>query len=97
MVRTDPVMAVAKLQDGLSQDPSAPRRAKTFTTQDLSDLHVRIAPSPQLPGALDHRVIARDVMLVQDGWDHHSLREMATDPDDLDLHPIGGRPLDHDA
>src|SRR5438874_428075 len=95
MVRTDPVMAVANLQDGLGQDPIAPRRAKAFTAQDFSNMHVRVALSPQLSGALDHRVVACDVMLVQDGRDHYPLREMAPDPDDLGLNPIGGRPLDH--
>src|SRR6266446_4031947 len=97
MVRTDPVMAVAHLQDRLGQDPIAPRRAKAFTAQDCSNVEVRVALSPQLPGALDHRVVAGDVMLVQDGWDDDALREMATDPDDLDLNPIRGHPLDHHA
>src|SRR6266516_4078370 len=97
MVRTDPVMAVAHLQDRLGQDPIAPRRAKAFTAQDCSNVKVRVALSPPLPGALDHRVVASDVMLVQDGWDDDSLRKMATDPDDLDLNPIRGHPLDHHA
>src|SRR5882724_3396559 len=88
MVRTDPVMAVAHLQDRLGQDPIAPRRAKAFTAQDFSNVEVRVALSPQLPGALDHRVVAGDVMLVQDGWDDDALRAMATDPDDLDFNPI---------
>ena len=97
MVATDPVMAVANLQDGLGQDLLAPRRAKAFTAQGVGNLQVRVALSPQLPGALDHRVVAGDVMLVQDRRDDDALREMATHPDDLDLNPIGGRPLDNHA
>src|SRR5712691_8490751 len=97
MVSTHPVMAVAHLQDGLGQDPITPRRAKAFTAQDLSNVDVRVTLTPQLSGALNLRVVARDVMLVQDGRNHYPLREMATNPDDLDLHPISGHPLDHDS
>src|SRR5215510_5937973 len=97
MVRTDPVMPMAYLQDRLGQDSIAPRRAKAFTAQDFRNVEVRVALSPQLPGALDHCVVAGDVMLVQDGRDDDALREMTTDPDDLDLNPIRGYPLDHHA
>src|SRR5215510_16321806 len=97
MGRTDPVMAVANLHDGLGQDRLTPRRAEAFTAQDVGNLKVRVALSPQLPSALDHRVVAGDVMLVQDGRDDDSLREMATNPDDLDLNPIRSHPLDHHA
>src|SRR6266702_3475367 len=95
MVRTDPVMPMAYLQDRLSQDSIAPRRAKAFTAQDFSDVEIREALSPQLPGALDHRVVAGDGVLVQDGWADDALRAMTTDPDDLDLNPIRSHPIDH--
>src|SRR6266699_3345902 len=43
MVRTDPVMPMAYLQDRLSQDSIAPRRAKAFTAQDFSNVEIREA------------------------------------------------------
>src|SRR5215813_6287677 len=97
MVRTDPLMTVANLHDSLGQDRLTLRRAKPFTAQDVSNLEVRVAFSPQLPGALDHRIVARHVTLAPDQRDHDALREMATGPDDLDFHPVRGRPLDHHA
>ena len=90
-------MAVANLHDSLGQDRLTLRRAKPFTAQDVGNLKVRVAFSPQLPGALDHRIVARHVTLAPDRRDHDALREMATGPDDLDFHPVRGRPLDHHA
>src|SRR4029434_2029461 len=89
--------ALPNLHDGLGQDCLTPRRAEAFTAQDIGNLQVRVALSPQLPSALDHRVVAGDVMLVKDGRDDDALREMATNPDDLDLDPVGSCPLDHQA
>jgi hypothetical protein len=60
-------------------------------------VQVRVALSPPLPRALNHRVVAGDVLLVQDGRDDDSHREMATHPDALALDPVGSRPLDHHA
>src|SRR6266567_6301683 len=97
MVRTDPMMAVANLHDGLGQDQLTLRRAKPFTAEDVGNLKVRVALSPQLPGALDHCVVARNVTLAPDRRDHDALREMATGPDDLHFNPVCGRPLDHHA
>src|ERR1700745_1266796 len=95
MVATDPVLLVADLQDGPGQDLRASRRAKPFTAEGLGNLRIRVALGPQLPGAFHHGGVARDVALVQDRRDDGSLRDMATDPDNLDLHPIGGRALDN--
>src|SRR5262249_3693799 len=97
MVRTDPVMAVANLHDGFGQDRLALRRAKSFMAQDVSNLKVRVALCPQLPGALDHRGVARDLTLAPDRREHDALREMATGPDDLDFDPRRSRPLDYPA
>src|SRR5262245_16726082 len=97
MIRTDPVMPMAYLQDRLSQDAIAPRRAKAFTAQDFSNVEVRVALSPQLPGALDHRAVAAALVLVQDGSDGDALTRMATHPEDPDLNPIRSHPLDHHA
>src|SRR6266851_4240030 len=96
MVATDPVMVVTNLQDSPGQDLIASRRAKALVTQGLGNLVVRVSCTPQVPNAFDHRVVAGDVTLMQDGRDHHPLREMATDPDNFDRHAIGGRPLDND-
>ena len=96
MVATDPVMVVANLQDGPGQDPIASRRAKALSTQSLGNLDVRVAFTPQVSNTFDHRVVASDVTLVQDGRDDHPLREMATHPDNFDRHAIGGRTLDND-
>src|SRR6266487_6366651 len=69
MVRTAPQMAVANLHDSLGQDRLTRRRAKPFTAQDVGTLKVRGAFSPQLPGALDHRIVARHVTLAPDRRD----------------------------
>src|SRR5215510_16197513 len=74
MGRTDPLMVVANLHDGLGQDRLTLRRAKPFTAQDVGNLKVRVAFSPQLPGALDHRIVARHVTLAPDRRDHEALR-----------------------
>ena len=66
MIRTDPLMAVANLHDSLGQDRLTLRRAKPFTAQDVGNLKVRVACSPQLPGALDQRIVARHVTLAPD-------------------------------
>src|SRR5215831_13458718 len=95
MVATDPVMVVTNLQDGPGQDPIASRRAKALVTQSLGNLAVRGALGPQLLNAVNHRVISRDVTLMQDRRDNQSLREMATDPDNFDGNAIGGCPLDN--
>src|SRR6266481_5458388 len=97
MVATDPVMLVANLQDGLGQDPIATGRAEAFMAEGLGNLRIRIARPPQLPRAVDHRVIAGAVALVHDRWNDDALREMATHPDDLDLNAIGGCALDNHA
>src|SRR5262249_2342830 len=92
MVRTAPLLAVANLHDGLGQDHLTLRRAKPFTAEDVGNLQVRAARSPQLLDALDHRVVARNVTLAPDRRDHDALREMATGPDDLHFNPVCGRP-----
>src|SRR5262249_52832383 len=97
MVATDPVMVVTNLQDGPDQDPIASRRAKALATQGLSNVAVRGALSPQLPNAFDHRVVAGDMPLVQDGRDDHPLLEMATHPDNFDGNAISGCALDKHA
>src|SRR6266705_1490792 len=91
MVATRPVMLVADLQDGPGQDLSASRRAKPFTAQGLGNLRIRGALGPQLPGAFNHGVVASDLALVQDRRDDDPLRDMATDPDNLDFYPSGGQ------
>ena len=95
MVATDPVMLVADLQDGPGQDLIASRRAKPCTAEGLGNLRIRGALGPQLPGAFHHGVVASDVALVQDRRDDDPLRDMATDPDNLDRHPISGHALDN--
>src|SRR4029434_642818 len=97
MVAADPVMVIANLQDGPDQDPIASRRAKALAPQARCNLAVCVALSPQLPNAFDHRVVAGDVTLVQDRWDDHSLREMATHPDNFDGNAISGCALDNHA
>src|SRR6266853_3787900 len=96
MVATYPGMLAADLQDSPGQDLSTSRRAKPFTAEGLGNLRIRGALGPQLPGAFHHGVVARDVALVQDRRDDDPLRDMATDPDNLDRHTIGGRALDND-
>src|SRR5438093_2710802 len=96
MIATHPVIVVANLQDGAGQDHRATRRAKAFTAQDLGNLCIRIALTPQLLRACDHRGIPSDVTLVEDRRDDYPLREMATHPDNFDGNAIGGRPLDND-
>jgi hypothetical protein len=97
MGRTDPVMAGGHLQDRLGPDALPPRRAQAGTAQDCRAGPGRIACSPQLPSALAHRVVAGDVLLVQNGREDASRRAMATAPEALALHPIRGRPLHHPA
>ena len=46
-------------------------------------MHVRVALSPQLSGALDHSVVACDVMLVQDGRDRECGRASLEDRGDV--------------
>src|SRR5437870_12615822 len=95
MAETNPVIVVAELQDGAGQDHRAARRAKACTAQGLGNLRIRIAFTPQLLRACDHRVIPRDVTLVEDGRDDDPLREMATYPADFDISALGGCPLDN--
>src|SRR5215831_4728995 len=96
MVATDPMMVITDLQDGPDQDAIASRRAKPFTAQGLGNLRIRVACGPQLSNAFHHGVVARDVALVQNRWNDSPLRDMATDPDNLDRYPIGGGALDND-